>query len=156
MFLPEARVLTTEQVASPSQYPKMKYADAKIQPTESIARKAPASFNGFKAKTGLKTTGLPPKEFNGYQAKTGSKMTAGLPQKNSFQKFSSNEINDDETNSLTSETTFQDEAPMQQVRQGNTISLFQQGSGCYEVMPMQFAHLQASPSTPGPEAASRQ
>lgn len=152
IFLPEARVLTTESDASPSQYPKMKYADAKIEPAESNTEKAPASFNGFKAKTGLKTTGLPPKEFNGYKAKNDSKTT-GLPPKESFFKFPSKEINDDETNSLTSE--FQDEAPMQQVRQGNTISLFHSGCGCYQTVPMQYAHLQASPSTPGQPASRR-
>jgi len=153
MFLPEARVLTTEPGASPSQYPKMKYVDAKMEPAESIIKKEHISFNGYKAKTGLKTS--PSKEFNGLKPNTGLKTT-GLPPKESFQNFSSNEINDDETNSLTSEDTFQDETPMQQVRQGNTISLFHPGCGCYQTMPIQFPHLQVPPSTPGLEAASRQ
>jgi len=97
MFLPEAQVLTAEPGTSPSQYPKTKYADAKIEPVENTAKKATPSsgpFNGFKAKgpprAGLKTTGLPPKE--------------------SFQKLSSNESNNDETNSFTTEVMFKDEA----------------------------------------------
>jgi hypothetical protein len=99
MFLPEAQVLVDESSA-PSQFPKMKYADAKLETGASSAKKAPpsssssSSFNGFKAKgipaAGLKTTGLPPRE--------------------SFEQLTSNDNYNDETNSFTSEPMFRDEA----------------------------------------------
>ncbi|CAJ1942472.1 unnamed protein product [Cylindrotheca closterium] len=103
MFLPEAQVLIDESSSAPSQFPKMKYADAKIEQDASNTKKAPpsssasasSSFRGFKAKgipvAGLKTTGLPPRE--------------------SFEQLAASDDNyNDETNSFTSEPMFRDEA----------------------------------------------
>jgi len=95
MFLPEAQVLLEESPAEPSEYPKMKSADAatakKALPSSGSSV---GSFNGFKAKglptAGLKTTGLPPQE--------------------SFQQLASDDNYNDETNSFTSESMFRDEA----------------------------------------------